>query len=246
MKNHNFRIITILILLCIANFLQAANITILPYNDSQAALNFIKPLLPENPVILEAGAFDGTDSVRMSKFWPKATLHSFEPVPGINKLLQAKTKAFKNINCYQYALSDKNGTAKFHVSKTPEGDLYGSSSLLPAKDHLNYYPYNFKEEITVETLTLDSWAKKFNIKHLDFMWLDMQGYELPTLKASTEILKTVKVIYVEAINIEAYAGQFTYKDITVWLENNGFKMVAKDLANFSKDFWFCNCVFIKR
>ena len=43
--------------------------------------HFIAQFLPENPVILEAGAHVGTDTVEMVNLWPKCTVYAFEPVP---------------------------------------------------------------------------------------------------------------------------------------------------------------------
>ena len=47
---------------------------------------FLK-FLPENPVILEAGAHKGKDTVEMAKLWPAGTIHAFEPVPSLFKKL---------------------------------------------------------------------------------------------------------------------------------------------------------------
>lgn len=37
--------------------------------------------LPKNPVTLEAGAHNGSDTVEMIELWPTATIYAFEPVP---------------------------------------------------------------------------------------------------------------------------------------------------------------------
>ena len=47
-------------------------------------------------------------------------------------------------------------------------------------------------------------TKKNKVKNVDFLWLDMQGYELPALKSASKLLKNVKVIYAEACFVEAY------------------------------------------
>lgn len=36
--------------------------------------------LPYNPVIIEAGAHIGIDTIEMHKLWPKSTIYAFEPM----------------------------------------------------------------------------------------------------------------------------------------------------------------------
>ena len=98
---------------------------------------------------------------------------------------------------------------------------------MPPKDHLIFAPHiAFKKEIQIKAITLDDWAQHFDIQNIDFMWLDMQGFELNVLKASSHILKTVKVIATEIAFLEAYAGQYLYKDVKEWLEGQGFTLIA--------------------
>lgn len=237
----------LIIILILFFYIKAENnITLLPYLNTTKALNFIKKYLPDNPVVIEAGAYNGEDTERMSKLWPNGKIHSFEPVPVIFKWLTDRTKKYKNVARYNLALSDKIGFAEFTLSETPDkpGVPYGSGSLLQVKEHVNYYPYIFKDKTTVETITLDAWSKKFNIPRVDLLWLDMQGFELNTLMASKSLLKNVKAIFTEANFIEAYEGQYLYNDIKNWLENNGFKLIARD-AYHSKSKWFCNLFFIR-
>jgi len=46
---------------------------------------YFRAFLPEKPVILEAGAHKGKDTVELAKIWPKGTIHAFEPVPTLFK-----------------------------------------------------------------------------------------------------------------------------------------------------------------
>lgn len=204
-------------------------------------LNCVKAFLPENPVIVEAGAFDGNDSVKLSQFWPKGQIHSFEPIPQLFDRLVQKTFQYSNVKCYAEALSDQCGSATFYVSTY--FDQWGaSSSLLPPKDHLYLAPdVKFPKKIEVKTLTLDEWASLYGVESVDFLWLDMQGFELNMLKAS-ELAKTAKAIYTEVELLEAYEGQYLYEDLTAWMEANGFQLIGTDFNNSD---WYGNALFIK-
>jgi FkbM family methyltransferase len=192
--------------------------------------------LPENPVILEAGAHRGKDTVEMAKMWPAGTIHAFEPVPSLFKKLEDSTRNLKNVHCYQLALGNNPGEEVMYVSS---GSSDGSSSLLPPKEHLNVFPtVYFDSKIPVTTTTLDAWAESNNIRKIDFMWLDLQGMELNVLKSGTNILRTVTAIYTEVSGIEAYKEQTLYSDLAEWLVSNGFRIEREVVENSSGNVFF--------
>ncbi len=221
--------------------------TLLPYGNFNAIINFVKSYLPENPVILEAGAYCGKQSIIMSKFWPSSIIHSFEPVPKIYNKLKKNTVNYTNINCYDYALSDKTGEAAFYMSYEQKQPNFPSqsNSLLKPKDHLAYSTLMFKEKITVKTKTIDEWAKENNINNIDFFWLNMQGYALNTLIASPEMLKIVKVIAIEVEFMEIYENEYIFDDVKRWLTSQEFELAA---VNFEPDlkYWFGDAIFIRK
>jgi 2-O-methyltransferase len=182
---------------------------------------FLK-FLPENPVILEAGAHKGKDTVEMARLWRGGTIYAFETVPVLYKKLENNTRNFKNVHCYQFALGQKDGTEIMYLSS---GASDGSSSLLPPKELLKIFPtVYFDEELPVTTITLDGWAESNNIQKIDFMWLDLQGMELNVLKSGKNILQTVTAIYTEVSTIEVYKDQTLYANLKEWLATNGFSI----------------------
>ncbi len=214
---------------------------------SHQVLDYITPFLPDNPIIVEAGAFNGADSVKMATHWPKGVIHSFEPVPKIFQRLQAATQPYSNIHCHPIALSDHNGTAEFYVSEKPQhpGIPSQAGSLLKPKKRLNLSPLIFPTTINVPTITLDTWAHNNAISHIDFLWLDMQGHELAVLKASPHILATVKVMYTEVSFLESYADIPQYLEVISWLESQGFVEFGRNFENTS-DWFFGNIVFVRK
>jgi FkbM family methyltransferase len=188
----------------------------------------LKKYLPSNPIIFEAGAYDGGDTLQMSQFWPEATIYAFEPVENLFSILKNTVKNCSNVCCQMLALSTKTGTAKFYLSNVP-GALSGSSSLLEPKEHLNFHPMvGFSDGMEVATVNLDDFAQKNTIDHVDFMWLDMQGAELDMLKASPKIFKTIRAIFMEVAYIELYKGCHLYPEVCQWFESQGFKMVYQE------------------
>ena len=210
-------------------------------NGESINKNFIRQFLPANPVIIDAGAHVGGDSIDMCRLYKGSTIHSFEPVPAIFKLLKHNTRKFNRIHCHTIALSNKNGEQVMHVSS---GASDGSSSLLQPNEHINIHPnLFFNEDITVQTLTLDDWAAQQHIKKIDLLWLDMQGFELEVLKASSVILPTVKAIHIEVGTKATYNGMPLYDEVKLWMETNGFQVEVEAIP----DGWeMGNVLFVKK
>ncbi|HEV2916987.1 MAG TPA: FkbM family methyltransferase [Candidatus Babeliales bacterium] len=213
---------------------------------SHEALHHIAAYLPFDPIIVEAGAFTGSDSIKMVKQWPRATVHAFEPVPELYEQLKHNTQAYTSMHTYQYALSNQNGYAEFYVSEKPDkpGKSSQAGSLHAPKERLAVSSIQFPHTITVPTITLDAWASCNTIDHVDLLWFDMQGHELAVLQASNTIIKTVKVIYTEVAFIQAYHGQPTMQQIIDFLTNQGFALIGRDFVDTTKHF-FGNLLFAR-
>ncbi len=191
---------------------------------SQKKINkeYIASLLPTNPVVLEAGARFGKDTKRMSALWPHGHIHTFEPVPALFNQLKEATKELNNVTCYNMAIADIDGSLPLHVSG---GQSDACSSLLTPHTCIQERPLiTFEQTILVPVTTLDTWAQKHHIDHLDFLWLDLQGAELRALQGAEHILKTVQVILIEVNLTERYKDAPLYDDIKAFLIARGFRL----------------------
>ena len=220
----------------------------LKYGDSGEVLRCVKTYLPENPIIVEAGAWDGRDSVLMAQFWPQGHIYAFDPVPSHFQSIKKHSAQFRNIYPCGKALSDVNGVATFYLSvhENNPDEISGSSSLLQPKEHLAEDPsVSFPYAMEVETITLDSWAQEMGIDHVDFLWLDMQGFELNMIKAS-ELARNARAIWLEVEFIEAYTGQYLFKDIMSWMEAHDFVLAATNFNVEKPESWFADALFVKK
>lgn len=213
------------------------------------ALPFVMQFLPSNPVVVDAGAFEGKESCQMARLWPEGQIHSFEPVQELYQRVIENTQSEPNIRTYKMALGDQCGQLHIYLSKGwgAPNRVGQSSSLYPPKEHLNYHSTPFHGTELVDVITLDAWAEKNNIDHVDLLWLDMQGYELPALKAAPKMLSKVSVIMTEVEFVEAYEGQPQYHEVKSWLESQGFVLIG---GNFSfpkrPDQWFGDGLFVRK
>ena len=97
----------------------------------------------------------------------------------------------------------------------------------------------------VKCTSLHDWAFEHSIKHIDFMWLDMEGNELTTLKNDPVLLKTVKVIFIELNNKEFRIGTPHYNTVKQWIEQQGFTSVKETRAYHKDEWWQSDVLFIR-
>lgn len=242
MRSGNFRIWLLLALSTPA--LNLAIVQKAGAPDNADVIARIKAYLPAKPIIVEAGTYNGADTLELSQLLPTAQIFSFEPVPELFAKAQQLLAACLNVQLYPQALSDRTGTATLYTSEKKHNPrvITASSSLLAPKEHLRYAPdILFKRQISVATITLDDWCRQQQITQIDFLKLDIQGYELLVLQAATTILPTIRAILVEVEFVEAYQNQYLYADVKAWLEQQGFELDCLYVNS-----WFGDALFIRR
>ena len=113
------------ILNAIYRFLQARQIFV---ND---VLRFLSKI--DSPIILEAGAADGADTLRFAKLLSsQGVIYAFEPVLQNFERLKDLVKEQHNVHTFRMALGDHDGKMKMNVSRNIKADdnIASSSSLL--------------------------------------------------------------------------------------------------------------------
>jgi len=110
---------------------------------------------------------------------PTGKVFAFEPDKENFGFLE-KTVArngFLNTECYQVAISDRNG----------EGKLYHSEENLG--DHRIYDSEDGRGSTSIELTTLDHFVLTHNIARVDFIKMDIQGAEELAMRGMENVLK---------------------------------------------------------
>ncbi len=206
---------------------------------TKVPLQLFQKILPNRTAtVLEAGGHVGQDTLWMSYFWPEGTIHVFEPHENCFKIIQNAIQGRSNVILYPLALSNTSGKIPFYV----DGQVGGASSLLKPVDHINklYFHMDINNPIFVDCTTVDEWARANKVPAIDFFWIDVEGNELQLLSGATEMLKTVRAIYIE-VNLQRFWHNCTmYEDLKKWMKQQGFSVIWEDL----EPGWNGNAVFI--
>ncbi len=192
-------------------------------------LNWLPQFLPYNPVILEAGAFRGQDTVRAAKIWPNGRIIAFEPDPNGFKELEKNVAEAQvtNVELHSLALSSYNGSALFNICLGPNNNepAYGyASSLLPLKKGMEIFCKG--PQIEVPCVTLDAWCKENQIDTIDLLRLEVEGAEYGVLKNSPNILKKVKILYIKTYIHPHRLGMTNYPALKEFLEKSNFVLLS--------------------
>ncbi len=182
------------------------------------ALEMVKEVLPDNPVILEAGAHYGEHTAVLSHKWPNGTVHAFEPNPDAFSKLEERTQLLKNVVRYPLGLFDCKAVLPFYMNRKAGND--GASSLLEGYARMSRHYFGPVIEVPVTTLEL--WQQEHGIDHIDFFWLDLEGAELQVLKGNPNLLEETKAIYAEVNFKEFRKGMTQYEELAEFLRELGF------------------------
>jgi FkbM family methyltransferase len=186
--------------------------------------------LPANPVIVEAGAYDGSNTQEFCRLWPDCTVYAFEPVPSAyERLLTVAAELPDQIHPQQIALGCRTETSEMYVSLIgPCGGEQSSSLLAPSTTRQEFPFVDFqKETIRVQVTRLDVWAAEKKVTRVDFLWLDLQGVELAALEGCGDLLATVSAIHCEVQNVPLYEGAPLYPEVSRWLKKHGFRIARE-------------------
>lgn len=217
----------------------------LPLFSHKALFSFIDHYLPNNPIIVEAGAFTGGDTRRFAKHWEHGSIHAFEPIPELYTMLVEKNRAYNNIYCYKLALSNTNQPQTIHIAKKtshPDRVTQASSLNTPCTDNV-HNSITFPEQMSVPCTRLDTWAQTHKVNHIDLLWLDLQGHEIYALYGAGILKNNITLVHMEVALKKRYHGQPLVDDVITTMAHEGFTPLAKDFTDTNAH-PFGNIIFI--
>ena len=165
---------------------------------------------------LEIGACDGTETRKFLLALQSTghfdfTFYCFEPDPRHAETL--KLIAGEN-RFIPKAIGCSNGTVPFYQSYGNGSELYyGSSSIRKPKLVTTSWPDMKFNSLACESITLDTFCVEKGIKHIDFIWADVQGAEGDLIAGGQIALAHTSYLYTEYCDGELYEGELTLAGI---------------------------------
>ena len=225
--------------------------------DKSNLEQFLKELITnKNPTIFDVGANDGRSIKKFKKFFPKSLIHAFEPDKQAFQILSENYSGLHEINLNFFGVGEKNKIQEFFsyrdTGKSSFNELIFNSNFLKYKSKIyNVSQENFlKDKYKVEIKTIENYCSEKNIKKIDFLKIDTQGYEVNTLVGAENLLKKndIDVIQLELIFSSVYNQITNIYDIEKILIPYGYRLFGtSSYGNLKSDFnWQCDFIYISK
>jgi len=198
-------------------------------------------------VIFDIGACEGEETIRFSRKYPRAIIHTFEPLPENQMLIKQNFDSFRieRARLCPLALSDREGKAKFYVSSgEPETRFSGedwnygnkSSSLLkPSGSDSMPSWIHFGKTIEVSCAKLDDYCREEGITRIDWIHMDVQGAEYQVIEGGREILKHSRAVWLETMDEKVYQDQKLRWEIEDVFHSMGFRLITSQVRGIEQD-----------
>ena len=187
--------------------------------DATHWLDVIEPLLTKQDIVFDVGTNIGT----IANWLANRTkhVHGFEPHPENIEMTrdQVKLRKTKNITLSQIALSKEPGTLQLHVKSFHGHHSLGDTAASPTV-----------EKIDVEVDTVDRYCSTHGIDRIDFLKIDVEGFEDDVLQGATSMLKDHRIgfaLFELRHSILASVDKHA-KDIFTPLIENGYSIFTLD------------------
>jgi FkbM family methyltransferase len=206
-------------------FFQFSNVALTLWSAPEwddPAERFAAHWLEPGGVVIDAGANIGTFTARAATcVGQNGRVHAFEPHPltfsALKKTVQMNR--FANVECHRAALSDTTGMLRI--------------SNLGRKDDCNHIVEQTFGGIDTPALTLADFIARENFTRIDFLKIDVEGYELAVLKGLGKHAGKVACMHIEVLPQTLARFGSNVSGITGWLDEAGFELFrfAKDVDN---------------
>ena len=148
-------------------------------------IDLLNKHIQKNNVVLDIGANIGFYAAIISKIvGENGKVICFEPDITNFNYLKENTKKNKNIFIYNKAVSSKTEKIKIYTSKNLN------------VDHRTYKPDEYDQEFEIDAVSIDDFLFE-NLNKIDFIKIDIQGYEMQDIKGLIKTLNSntnIKII----------------------------------------------------
>ena len=207
--------------------------------------NLKKNLPNQIDVFFDIGAHKGETTTSFAKILDIKQAFLFEPSPKNYKKLLKVTKSLKSsidMNIFNFAIGDENKRTLlqevFESSSSTINKLNQSSDYFKRKKRiLSYFDNDIKiSQFEIQVKKGSEFIKKNNIKKIDLLKIDTEGFEYIILKNLENFLQNVGVIIFEHHYDLMIKKNYTSRDLKELLQINNFTQIYKSKMIMRKSF----------
>ena len=199
-------------------------------------------------LLIDIGAHKGESIKLFSKNFIIKKIISFEASPinfqYLKKKIEENKKGFNNT---EIVLENTALGAQDKIIEFNQFNESSSSTIKEIDKESKYYKRKFRlinflnnketyQKIKIKISKLKDYIEKNNIKKIDFMKIDTEGYEFEILLGLENKIKLVDIIMFEHHYDNMIKKGYTFEDINKLLIKNNFNKIYKSRMPFRKTF----------
>ena len=139
----------------------------------------LKDFIKKDSVVIDAGANIGIFSAMAAKLYQQGMIYSFEPGRIAFKALKKNMSFYENVALYNSGLGEISGNARFMT-----GNNTAANSVLDYEEGIDFATI---ENVKIDNI--DNFVEANNLKRVDFVKIDTEGYEEKVIKGAKETIK---------------------------------------------------------
>ncbi|MGC1304165.1 MAG: FkbM family methyltransferase [Caulobacteraceae bacterium] len=179
-----------------------------------------KPFVPEDAVVMDVGAHAGQFTKLFARMARTGKVYAVEPSLYARSILRPALawNRIRNVRVLPMGLSDAPGAAVLYTPLTPRGSLgYGRA-------HLRDGPQGDAHMVQTTALqTLDAMVEREGIGRLDFIKVDVEGWEVQVIKGGLDTIARFKpALFLEVSAEWLTRGRHTPDDLWALLQPFGY------------------------
>lgn len=192
-----------------------------------------KKIIKKNKVIIfDVGSNEGQSIYKFKKNFKNCEIHAFEPMKEAFFIMSEKFKKFENITLNQFALGEKIQERYLY-----ENNIFSeiSSFYKINKSKKKLRSSSIKNLVKIKTI--DNYCKKKKIKFIDYLKIDVQGFEKNVLSGAKGMLRNnkIKLIEVEIIFQNFYENVSSFYDIEEILHKYNYRLYNLKSITYDKN-----------
>jgi len=203
---------------------------------------FKKIFLNKINIIIDVGSHKGEYIFNIIKNFHYNKIYCFEPNPKIFNILKKKISKQQNIELNNIGVGNIEGSEilneNLESSSTSINQLNTSSKYFKKK-YFFLNPFQNKsitKPIKIKITTLGNFIETQDIKSIDLLKIDTEGYELKVIEGLGKEIKKIKYIHFEHHFDDMIIKNYNLSNIHDYLKKNNFKKIFKVKMKFRKSF----------
>ena len=218
-------------------------LNIFDFFTQKKIINKIKSVLntQRSVSLIDVGSHKGEYISSIIKNFHIDKIYGFEPN---DEIFNDLNKNFSSDKIHLYNCGVSNEKGEVFLNKNIESS---SSSINNLNTNSKYYKKKFfllnflklKKVTTkskIQVVRLDEFMNKNNIKKLDLLKIDTEGFEYNAIKSIGSRIYDIKLIHIEHHFDDMIIKNYTLSDIHAYLKNKGFVKFFKIKMKFRKSF----------